>query len=343
MSDAGFASHRTKGFNLLPVSDHLSTARQVIRLEAEALQAFEARLDHSFTAAVDQLLSCLHEGKKIVLVGIGKSGNIAHKIAATLTSTGSPAVVLHSQNALHGDLGLLAEGDVVIALSYSGNTQELVDLLPYLKRRAGTLLAFTGKRDSTLASHADHIIDTSVSREACPLELAPTSSSTTMLVAGDALAMTLMKARGFTADDFAQYHPGGSLGRALLTTVGDLMRTEGRLATVSPHQSVLETLTAMTQAKSGAAIVLNEDQSLAGIFTHGDFARSFQDDPEISNRAVAELMTREPITITANALAAEAVRIVAERSIDDLVVLATDSRKVLGLVDSQDLASLKLT
>ena len=325
------------------MSDHLSTARQVINLEAEALQAFEARLDDSFDSAIESLLSVLESGQKIVLVGIGKSGNIAHKIAATLTSTGSLAVVLHSQNALHGDLGLLAEGDAVIALSYSGETNELLNLLPYLKRRSATLLSLTGKPNSTLATHADHCIDTSVPREACPLELAPTSSSTTMLVAGDAIAMTLMSARGFTADDFAQFHPGGSLGRALLTTVGEIMRTNERLAIVTPDQTIFEALNAMTKAKSGAAIILNPDQSLAGIFTHGDFARSFQDNHQIGTQAVASLMTAKPITISEKSLAAEAVRLVSERSIDDLIVLDPDTNQVLGLVDSQDLASLKLT
>ncbi|MDQ8190448.1 KpsF/GutQ family sugar-phosphate isomerase [Roseibacillus persicicus] len=325
------------------MSDHLSIARQVIRLEAEALQAFEARLDETFASAIEGLLTVLNSGKKIVLVGIGKSGNIAHKIAATLTSTGSPAVVLHSQNALHGDLGLLAEGDAVIALSYSGETSELLDLLPYLKRRSACLVALTGKSRSTLATHADHIIDTSVPREACPLELAPTSSSTTMLVAGDAVAMALMSARGFTAEDFAQFHPGGSLGRALLTTVGEIMRTGDRLAIVTPDHTVFETLNAMTRAKSGAAIVLNADRSLGGIFTHGDFARSFQNQPDVGSRTVSTLMTPQPISISAKALAAEAVRLVAERNIDDLIVLDPDSQEVLGLVDSQDLASLKLT
>ncbi|MGJ8723374.1 MAG: KpsF/GutQ family sugar-phosphate isomerase [Roseibacillus sp.] len=325
------------------MSDHLSTARQVIRLESEALQNFGDRLDETFVTAVEDLLPIVNSGKKIVLVGIGKSGNIAHKIAATLTSTGSPAVVLHSQNALHGDLGLLSEGDAVIALSYSGETSELLDLLPYLKRRSATLIALTGKPASTLATHADHTIDTSVPREACPLELAPTSSSTTMLVAGDAIAMTLMNARGFTAEDFAQFHPGGSLGRALLTTVGEIMRTGERLATATPTHTVFETLTAMTKAKSGAAIILNPDESLAGIFTHGDFARSFQSNPDIGNQSVSALMTVNPISISANALAAEAVRIVSERNIDDLIVLDDTSNRVLGLVDSQDLASLKLT
>ena len=325
------------------MSDHLSNARQVIRLETEALQAFQDRLDDKFGLAVESLLATLASGKKIVLVGIGKSGNIAHKIAATLTSTGSPAVVLHSQNALHGDLGLLVEGDAVIALSYSGETTELLNLLPYLKRRSSTLVALTGKPDSTLATHADHTIDTSVPREACPLDLAPTSSSTTMLVAGDALAMTLMSAQGFTPDDFAQFHPGGSLGRALLTTVGEIMRTGERLASVTPEATIFETLNAMTKAKSGAAIILNPDQSLAGIFTHGDFARSFQNNASIGTQTVAEMMTANPITISSQSLAAEAVRIVSERNIDDLIVLDATSGKVLGLVDSQDLASLKLT
>lgn len=315
----------------------------MIRLEAQALRDFESRLDDSFDRLVEELLAVLQNEKKLVLVGVGKSGNIAHKIAATLTSTGAPAVVLHSQNALHGDLGLLVEGDAVLALSYSGETSELINLLPYLKRQASALVAFTGQPDSTLGQHADHVVDTSVGREACPLELAPTSSSTTMLVAGDALAMTLMAARGFTPENFAQFHPGGSLGRALLITVGELMRTGERLATVKPESSVFEALNAMTRAKSGAAVILNPNGSLAGIFTHGDFARSFQGNPEVGSQSVSQLMTRNPISISEQALAAEAVRVVSERNIDDLIVLAADGETVVGLVDSQDLASAKFT
>ncbi|MDP0489676.1 MAG: KpsF/GutQ family sugar-phosphate isomerase [Verrucomicrobiota bacterium JB023] len=322
--------------------DHLTRAREVIRLETEALEALGSRLGQEFEAAIESLLPALQSGKKIVLVGIGKSGNIAHKIAATLTSTGSPAVVLHSQNALHGDLGLLSEGDAVMALSYSGETTELLDLLPFLKRRASTLISLTGKPDSTLGRHSDHVIDTSVPREACPLRLAPTSSSTTMLVVGDAIAMVLLEARGFTAEDFALYHPGGSLGRSLLTTVADIMRTGSQLAQVDPEASVFEALTAMTRAKAGAAIIRSVDGKLAGIFTHGDFARSFQSDPTIGSRPVRDYMTINPITISQRALAAEAVKIIAERNIDDLIAVDEENQEPLGLVDSQDLAREKL-
>ncbi|MEM9080736.1 MAG: KpsF/GutQ family sugar-phosphate isomerase [Verrucomicrobiota bacterium] len=322
--------------------DHLSKARTVIQIEREALSALENRLGPEFEAATESLLTALKNDRKIVLVGIGKSGNIAHKIAATLTSTGSPAVVLHSQNALHGDLGLLSEGDAVLALSYSGETSELINLLPFLKRRASTLIALTGKPHSTLAQHADHTLDTSVPREACPLQLAPTSSSTTMLVLGDALAMVLLEAQDFTAENFADYHPGGTLGRALLTAVRDIMRTGDRLALVPPDTTVFDSLTAMSKAKSGAALIQNPDQTLAGIFTHGDFARSFQADPSIGTQPIANFMTPSPITIPPDALAAEAVKLIAERNIDDLIVLDPSNRIPLGLIDSQDLARLGL-
>ncbi len=322
----------------------LAVARDVVELEINALRRFSECLDEAFFHAVSDLLKILNDNRKIILVGIGKSGNIAHKIAATLTSTGSPAVVLHSQNALHGDLGLLSEGDAVIALSYSGETSELLSLLPFLKRRAGTLIAFTGEANSSLAQHADHVIDTSVEREACPLQLAPTSSSTTMLVAGDALAMVLMKARGFTAEDFALYHPGGALGDSLLTTVAEVMRKDSQLALVTPQASVLDTLNAMTQAKAGAAIVTHPDGTLAGIFTHGDFARSYPKlNCDLSQEPIGSLMTPQPVTISSDALAAEAVKIISERNIDDLIVLSSDNQQVVGLVDSQDLASRKLT
>jgi arabinose-5-phosphate isomerase len=321
--------------------DSLAKARSVIKLEAEALDAMLHRLDASFPRAVDILNDALKAHGKIVVVGIGKSGNIGHKIAATLNSTGSTAVVLNSQNALHGDLGLLSDGDAVLALSYSGETPELLDLLPFVKRFQVRLISFTGQLDSTLARHSDVVLDTSVEREACPLNLAPTASSTAMLVMGDALAMVLLEARGFTEEDFAKFHPGGALGRALLTTVADIMRSGEHLATTSPAATVTEAVTAMSAARAGACLVIDEDGLLAGIFTHGDFARAFQHSPEIGSQAVAGFMTVGPVSISSEALAAEALRVIGEHRIDDVVVLDPAGRPV-GLIDSQDLARLKI-
>ena len=321
--------------------DAVARGKQVIEMETAALQAMHDRLDSRFALAVAMLLEAVGQRGKIVVVGIGKSGNIGHKIAATLNSTGSTAVVLNSQNALHGDLGLLSDGDAVIALSYSGETAELLDLLPHLRRFQVKLIAMTGRGDSMLARHSDVVLDTSVEREACPLNLAPTSSSTAMLVMGDALAMALLEARGFTEEQFARFHPGGALGRALLTRVADIMRAGDSLARVGEDALVRDALAAMTTARSGACLVVAADGTLAGIFTHGDFARAYQRDVEVGLRPVADLMTRRPVSVRADDLAAEAVRTIGSHRIDDVVVLDAGGRPV-GLIDTQDLARLKI-
>lgn len=321
--------------------DSLERARRVIDIETEALHHMAGRLDASFASAVEILRETLENRGKIIVVGVGKSGNIGHKIAATFNSTGATAVVLNSQNALHGDLGLICDHDAVLALSYSGETAEMLDLLPFIRRFDVRVIALTGRTDSTLSKHSDVTLDTSVEREACPLNLAPTSSSTAMLVMGDALAMVLLEARGFTEEDFARFHPGGSLGRALLTRVADIMRSDKQLASVPTGATVRDALFAMLAAKSGACIVLHPTGTMAGIFTHGDFARCYQNDDQIGDRPVADFMTRNPISISANSLAVEAVRLIGDRRIDDLVVLDPDGHPV-GLIDSQDLARLKI-
>lgn len=321
--------------------DFLANARRVIGIETEALHRMAERLDGDFVRAVTLLRETLDRRGKIVVTGIGKSGNIGHKIAATLNSTGATAVVLNSQNALHGDLGIVCDGDAVLLLSYSGETPELLDLLPHIKRFDVALVALTGKAGSTLARHCDVTLDTSVEREACPLNLAPTSSSTAMLVMGDALAMVLLEARGFTEEDFARYHPGGALGRALLTRVSDIMRAGDQLAHVDEGATVRDALVAMSSARAGACVVVAPDGKMAGIFTHGDFARCYQRDPMVGDRPVASLMTRGPVSVSADSLAVEAVKTIGSHRVDDVVVVDADGRAV-GLVDTQDLARLKI-
>ncbi|MCB1087509.1 MAG: KpsF/GutQ family sugar-phosphate isomerase, partial [Verrucomicrobiae bacterium] len=241
------------------------------------------------------------------------------------------------------DLGLVTGNDAVIALSYSGETEELLNLLPHLKRRGVTLVAVTGRPESTLGRAADIVLDVNVEREACPMNLAPTSSTTTMLVLGDALAMVLLEARGFGEADFATLHPGGSLGRALLTKVTDIMRTGEHFAVVDPAASISVALGAMTRARTGAVVVAAPGGPLEGIFTQGDFTRAFQTDPAgIGERPVSELMTRNPITIDSSKLAAEALRLLETHRIDDLVVVDVDSRMPLGMIDTQDLTRIGL-
>ena len=321
--------------------DYLARARCVIETEIEGLQRMSARLDQSLIDAVGILQETLRNRGKIVVVGVGKSGNIGHKIAATLNSTGATAVVMDSQNALHGDLGLLSDGDAVMVLSYSGETRELMDLLPFIKRFDVKLIALTGNPSSSLARFSEVALDTSVEREACPLNLAPTSSSTAMLVMGDTLAMVLLEARGFTEDDFARFHPGGSLGRALLTRVSDIMRMDAELPTLSEDGNVFAALDSMNRARAGACLILDSEGGLAGIFTHGDFARSFRNDPLLGEKPVAQLMTHRPITVRADALAVEVLKTIGENRIDDIVVL-DENGKPVGLIDTQDLARLKI-
>ncbi|HVJ47085.1 MAG TPA: KpsF/GutQ family sugar-phosphate isomerase, partial [Luteolibacter sp.] len=268
--------------------DHLALARNVIEIEADGLRRMADRLDDQFILAVNTLHTTLDNRGKIVVVGVGKSGNIGHKIAATLNSTGATAVVLNSQNALHGDLGLISDGDAILLLSYSGETSELLDLVPFIKRFDVRLIALTGQPASNLSKLCDLTLDTSVAREACPLNLAPTSSSTAMIVMGDALAMVLLEARGFTEEDFARYHPGGSLGRALLTRVSDIMRGGQSLPTISEDAFVLDALIAMNKVRAGACLILDGEGFLAGIFTHGDFARGYQKDPTIGEKPIVE-------------------------------------------------------
>jgi len=321
--------------------DFTAWAKAVLQTEIDELTRLKDRLGQELVDAVEKLRDGLEAGGKIIVIGVGKSENVATKIAATLTSTGAPAVVLSCQNALHGDLGVVSQGDSVLALSYSGETTELLDLLPHLKRRAVTIIAFTGKADSTLGSNSDILLDISVRNEACPLNLAPTSSTTNMLALGDALAMVLLKARGFEAEDYAELHPGGSLGRQLLTRVTDIMRQGDQLALVKPDDSVAHALESMKQCKAGAVVATSEDGQLEGIFTHGDFVRAYQEDRDIADHLIRDHMTKTPVSIRGDKLAAEAVHTLQENLIDELVVIDLENR-VIGLIDVQDLSRARI-
>jgi arabinose-5-phosphate isomerase len=320
---------------------HLVRARSVFNIEIAALKAVRAQLDAAFDHAVDCCVDTLRRRGKIVVVGIGKSGNIGQKIAATLTSTGSTSVVLNSVDAVHGDLGIVNDGDLVIVLSYSGESEELVALLPAFKRFSVKLIALTGNIRSTVARHSDVVLNVKVPKEACPFNLAPTASTTAMLVMGDALAMAVLQARGFKEQDFARHHPGGAIGRALLLRVRDIMRTDARNAIAEETLSVKETLLIMTRAKSGSVSVVNARRKLVGVFTDGDLRRHMAKDDHVLARTLATVMTHNPICVREDALAVEALKIFNERNIDDLIVINARKEPV-GLVDSQDLPKLKI-
>lgn len=305
------------------------------------MQKVRDGLGEEFDRAVELILRCQGAGGKIVVTGIGKNLPIGKKIAATLSSTGSAAVVLHPIEAQHGDIGVVCEQDVVIAMSYSGETEELLGLLPSLKRLKVKIIALTGVRDSTLGRYSDEIIPVTVEREACPFNIAPTSSTTTALAVGDALAMVLLEARGFRKEDFARLHPGGSIGRTLLLKAADIMRRGERVARVAEEASVQQAVLAMTRARAGSVAVVDEDSRLLGIFTDGDLRRHVTAGDSMEETPVSRYMSRDPITVTADHLAVEVLSIYENHNIDDLVVLDAEKR-VVGVIDIQDLPKVKL-
>jgi arabinose-5-phosphate isomerase len=313
----------------------------VFDIEVAGLRAVRNQLDGAFSNAVDLIVEILRRRGKIVVVGIGKSGNIGQKIAATLTSTGASSVVLNSVDALHGDLGIVNDGDLVLALSYSGESEELLNLIPALKRFSVKILAMTGEAKSSLARHSDLVLSARVPKEACPFNLAPTASTTAMLALGDALAMAVLQARGFKQHDFARLHPSGAIGRAMLARVGDIMRTGNRNAVANQDLTVKEALLVMTRAKSGSLSVVNTRGKLVGVFTDGDFRRHMATDADLLAQRLRQVMTHHPVCIRDKALAAEALKVFNERNIDDLIVVNARGEPV-GLVDSQDLPKLKL-
>jgi len=311
----------------------LATGRDVLRLEAAAVAALEARLDTDFVGACELLLSC---PGRIVVSGMGKSGIIAKKIAATLASTGSPALFLHPAEGSHGDLGMLTRQDCLLALSNSGETAELLAILPVVKRLAVPLIAMTGNPQSTLARSAAVHLNCSVAREACPLNLAPTASTTATLAMGDALAMALLQARGFSADDFALSHPGGSLGKRLLLRVQDVMHRGTSLPKVREDTPLCEAVLEMSSKGLGMTAVVDAEDRVLGIFTDGDLRRAFARRQDIWEQPMAELAHAKPATITAEALAAEALALMENNRIGALLVTDGEAR-LIGALNMHDL------
>ena len=299
----------------------------VIQTEASAVASLESRIDDAFVKACRLLLDCRG---RIVVCGIGKSGHIGAKLAATLASTGSPAFFLHAAEASHGDLGMLQSGDVIIGISYSGSSAELIALLPGIKRLGIPLISLCGETSSTLSKSADVALDTSVEREACPLGLAPTASTTATLAMGDALAIAILSARGFDENDFARSHPGGRLGRRLLMRVEDLMVTGNDMPVVPDSAGLKEALVEITAKGLGMVLVANDNKQLMGIFTDGDLRRAFDHDIDIRSTSIKSLMTPGPKTIEPGALAVAAVNLMQEKRITALPVVADD--KLIGVV-----------
>lgn len=312
----------------------IETAREVIRTESEAVAALAGRLDVTFAGACRHILERV--GHQVVVTGMGKSGHIGRKVAATLASTGTPAFFVHPGEASHGDLGMIREGDTVLTLSNSGETEELIRLLPGLKRLGITLIAMTGKPDSTLARYAEFHLDTSVDREACPLGLAPTASTAAQLAMGDALAVALLEARGFTSEDFARAHPGGALGRRLLVHIRDIMHSGGALPVIGADGTMAEALVTMTRGRLGMCAVTDSDGGILGVITDGDLRRGLEHSEDLRTLPVTDLMTPDPRTIGPDALAAEAVEMMQTYRIQGLLV-ADENRRLVGALNFQDL------
>ena len=321
-----------------PSAHALDVAREVLRIEAEAVAQLVGRVDQEFSRAVDLLLACTG---RVVVLGIGKSGHIARKVAATFASTGTAAFFVHPAEAGHGDLGMITGDDVVVVFSNSGETAELLAIIPALKRLGARLIAFTGSANSTLGRLADAHLNTAVAKEAGPLNLAPTASTTAQLAFGDALAVALFDAKGFGADDFARSHPGGTLGRKLLVRVRDVMRTGSAVPSVPASATLGEAVIEMSARRMGMTAVINADGSIAGVFTDGDLRRALERIDSVKTARVADVMTKGPATIHADALAAEAVHLMEERKINQLLVASPDGR-LAGALNMHDLFHAKV-
>ncbi len=313
-------------------------AREVLRIEAAAVAALAERIGADFERAVELILQ---RRGRVIVTGIGKSGHIARKLAATLASTGTPAYFVHAAEAAHGDLGMITPEDVVIALSNSGSSEELLMILPLVKRQGARLVSMTGRPDSPLAREADVHLDAAVAEEACPLNLAPTASTTAALALGDALAVALLQARGFGAEDFARSHPGGALGRRLLTHVRDVMRPAAAVPAVAETAALSEGLLAMTRGGMGMTVVARADGRPAGIFTDGDLRRALERGIDVRSARLAEVMTRTPRTIAPDALAVEAAEIMERLRISQLLVVEADGH-LAGALNTHDLMLAKV-
>ncbi|MGE8261945.1 MAG: KpsF/GutQ family sugar-phosphate isomerase [Stenotrophomonas sp.] len=311
----------------------VASGRRVFEIERDALGAVAERLGEAFSQACQLVLQ---SKGRVVATGMGKSGHVARKIAATLASTGTPAFYVHPGEAGHGDLGMITEADVVLALSYSGESDELLMLLPVLKRQGNRLIAMTGRPQSSLATAADVHLDVSVPAEACPLALAPTSSTTASLAMGDALAVALLDARGFTADDFARSHPAGSLGRRLLLHITDVMHSGDELPRVDVGASLSEALVEMSRKRLGMTAVVDADNRLIGLFTDGDLRRALDTELDVRSARIADVMTRGPRTIGADQLAAEAAQLMEAHKINGLMVVDAEGHLV-GALNIHDL------
>ncbi len=321
--------------------DFQKRAKEIMEIEIAGMEKVRDQINGNFNTAVEWILETMKKGGKIVVTGVGKNFHIGQKMAATFTSTGTPAVLLHPIEAMHGDFGIVDERDIVLALSYSGASDELIALLPAIKRHGIRIVALTGDTSSLLGKQSDLILPITVEKEACPFGIAPTTSTTVTLALGDALAIVLLESRGFKKEDYAKLHPGGAIGRTLLLKVKEVMRTGNRLAEVRSGTKVKEAILAMTGARAGCVAVVDNDKKLLGIFTDGDLRRHLINTPDITEASIDSVMTINPVTLTPDQLAVDILKIYEEKNIDDLVVIDT-AHRLVGTIDIQDIPKLKI-
>ena len=326
---------------MTPENPLLTKARDYLLLDASQLEQLAETLTPAVGESVEQISRRVRAGGKLILTGIGKSFHIASKVASTFTSTGTPSVVLHPAEAPHGDLGILQDGDTVLLLSYSGESKEVIQLIPFLKRADVTLISITGSEDNTLARTVDISLQAPIEREACPFNLAPTTSALLTLALCDTLAMLVQDELGFTKEHYSRLHPGGAIGDSLTLTVHDIMRTGDRLPCCSAEGTVHDAVLAMTRCKAGAVGILHPDETLAGIFTDGDLRRALTQTTSPMHTPLREVMTPSPITLTPSASAAEALSLFEQHMIDDLLVI-DEHHHLVGMVDLQDIPKLKV-
>ena len=322
-------------------TDILTRAREVLDIEINGLQTLRDSLGKEFAASIACCLETLEQGGKLIWTGIGKSGYIGKKIAATMSSVGAPSIFMHPVEALHGDLGIVQENDLILALSYSGETTELLRMITYIRQFGLKVIAITGNGESQLAHASDVVLPMPIPEEACPFKLAPTTSTTALLALGDAMAMVLLQERHFTRENYGRLHPGGAIGLAVTLKVKDIVRGSDRCAIVDENTLLRDALYQMSEARCGAAIIADADRRVAGIFTDGDFRRLAKADTAVLDRKMGEVMTRHPVTIRSDAMAVEVMKTVEQRRINSVIVVDADNR-VVGLIDVQDLPGLKL-
>tara|TARA_B100001996_G_C18618117_1_gene576549 strand:- start:342 stop:1310 length:969 start_codon:yes stop_codon:yes gene_type:complete len=312
--------------------DYITVAKKVLEIESKALIKQIDQIDQTFVDACELCLEC---NGKLIVMGLGKSGHIADKIAATLSSTGTPSYFIHPSEAIHGDIGMIDEKDIVLIFSYSGETEEIISLIPYLKKKEIKIISFTGNINSKLSSESDIHIHVPVEEEACPMNLAPTASTTTALAVGDAFAVALLERKGFTKEDFAKSHPGGSLGKQLLLSIKDIMHTGEEVPVVYSRDTLSKGLIEMSQKALGMTAIVDEKDQLVGIFTDGDLRRTLESNIDIKTTKMYQVMTKNPFVLSADTLAYNALNLIQERKITSIIV--TNENKVIGALNIHDL------